>query len=108
MVEKEKKPENWQKLVDVRKALTDLWEEALVKGFRGRTWGQRNSENPFRATNITMAIGDEAVVVNQDLEGNLQIHGFSRDANTSLEKRVHERLQEEGLIESSPHEPNLV
>jgi hypothetical protein len=88
------------KLVQAREALSGIWDEALVDGFRGRTWGsQTNPDNPYRASNITMAIGDEVVVINRNPQGDLVIHTFLRADTTDLGERVRTTLSDAGLIE---------
>ncbi len=83
-------------MVQARKALDSLWkEEAQLKG---RCWGPKGKDNPFSATNITIAIGTELVSISQTDDGQLRIHEFSKTENTSLGERVRKILQEEGLV----------
>ena len=45
-----------------RKALEQVWKRADLKG---RTWGPNKANNPFRRSNITIAIGREMVSIIQ-------------------------------------------
>ena len=99
MVNKERQQRIPTNLEIARKVLEPIWKEAFNNGTCGRTWGsQTNPENPYRASNITMAVGNELVIINEDKKGNLKIHGFKRD-QTNLEKRIVNSLRENKLIE---------
>ena len=83
-------------MVQARQALDLLWKkEAQLKG---RCWGPKSEDNPFSATNITIAIGTELVSVSQTDDGRLRIHEFSKTENTSLGERVRTILQDQGLV----------
>jgi hypothetical protein len=83
--------------VKARKALDHLWKTADLKG---RTWGPKNLDNPYSATNITICLGSELVSISQDKKtGKLSIHEFVRSENTDLGSRIKKTLKEEGLLE---------
>jgi hypothetical protein len=83
-------------LVKARKALDGLWSMAWLKG---RCWGRKlkHAQNPYRNSNITIAIGDELVSISQSPDNSLTVHEFSKTENTSLGKQVRTVLKAEGL-----------
>jgi len=84
---------DWTILVNARKILDNLWEKTDL---RGRCWGIVKKEgNPFKGTNIVLAVGDELVLVSQDND-HLKIHEFVLVDNnsTSLGKQVHALIEE--------------
>lgn len=82
-------------LVRARQALNLLWEKEA--DLKGRCWGPKRENNPYSASNITIAIGTELVSISQDPDGSLRIHEFSRTEGTLLGERIREILQREGL-----------
>lgn len=86
-------------LVVAREALDPLWKgEIHNEGCRSRGWGSRtNKDNPLGGSNITMATEDEVVILNLK-NGNLQIHGYSKDTNTKLGEKVKDLLKDKGLL----------
>lgn len=87
---------DFKPMIKAREALDSLWEKAWL---RGRCWGLKlkRQNNPYRATNITIAIGSELVSISQREDGVLRIHEFSRTKDTCLGKGIKKILQEEGL-----------
>lgn len=81
-------------LIKARKALEPVWKRASLKG---RCWGPKKKDNPYGATNITIAIGKELVSISQDPDGGLRIHEFSKTEGTLLGQEIREILQREGL-----------
>lgn len=85
---------NYEPMIRARKALSGLWKGAWLKG---RCWGPKREDNPYGATNITLAIGKELVSISQ--KGNkLIIHEFSKTNNTSLGRKIREIFKKEELI----------
>ena len=86
---------------EVRELLKGLWklkrkdpgeDEAWL---RGRIWGMEkfnNYNNPYKGTNITIAIGDELISICQPNE-KLVIHEFKLTSNTKLGRRVRKMLK---------------
>ena len=81
-------------IIKARKVLNSLWQEASLKG---RCWGLAKRDNPYSATNITIAIGTELVSVSQGKDGKLRIHQFTRAKGTSLGRRVKRILRNNKL-----------
>ncbi len=79
--------------VIARKVLDDLWKEAHLKG---RCWGPRKKGNPYAATNITIAIGNELVSISYN--GELKIHEFVLAKNTSLGRKIRKLLRKHKLL----------
>ena len=61
---------------------------------RGRTWGMakfNDGNNPYKGTNITIAIGDELISICQPRK-KLVVHQFKRVRSTALGRRVRKLL----------------
>ena len=87
-------------LINARKALSDIWSACQLKG---RCWGPKGSDNPFAASNITMAKGSEIVSICQLPDGRLRIHEFCLTiGGTDLGNQVRQKLEEEGLAIEKP------
>jgi len=89
-------------VVLARAALEDMWERVVQ--LKGRCWGPSKEDNPYKGSNITMAIGDELVSVCQGDDGRIRIHQFSKTDTTSLGAQVKEVFEQAGLLveEDSP------
>lgn len=75
--------------------LDDLWKRVLLKG---RCWGPRTPNNPFRASNITMGEETELVSVSQLPDGTLVVHEFCKAlGGTKLGNEVRKKLKDAGL-----------
>lgn len=85
---------NFTPLIRARKALDSVWKRASLKG---RCWGPKRKDNPYSASNITIAVGEELVSISQDTDGNLKIHEFRKTEGTLLGEEVRTTLQREGL-----------
>jgi hypothetical protein len=81
-------------IILARKALQPLWEKASLKG---RCWGPKRTNNPYSASNITFAVGEELVSISQK-EGSLLIHEFSASKGTILGSRVRKMLRDANLM----------
>jgi len=91
--------QGWILLVEARKLLDEHWKGSFKNGFHGRTWGSKiNKENPYYGSNIIFCKEKEIVVVNQDKEGKLNVHGFSKNDDTSLAQEVKSLLKKEDLM----------
>jgi len=83
-------------LVAARKVLDNLWKASFL---RGRCWGPRRPDNPFRASNITFTSGSddkgqvELVSVNELPDGTLRIHEFVATKGTALGEYVRRHLE---------------
>ena len=85
-------------LIQARKVLAPLWKKAMLKG---RCWGPRNGNNPYGASNITLAIGEELVSISQKPDGTLIIHEFAKAEETLLGTMVKEILRRQGLVSNT-------
>lgn len=85
---------DFKDITKARKVLDPVWKASQL---RGRCWGLKRKNNPYAATNITMAMESELVSVSQAEDGTLRIHEFSKAENTSLGNKVRQLLQKEGL-----------
>jgi hypothetical protein len=86
-------------LVRARKILHSLWTSCWLKG---RCWGPKLAEgndrkNPFRGSNITIAVGMELVSISQNPDGSLNIHEFAQVYGTTLGKKIRAMLKEEQI-----------
>ena len=87
-----KKPDN---LVAARAAMSAIWAAAQLKG---RCWGPRTPENPFMASNITLAEGDNMITVCQQRDGTLVVHEFCKVlGGTKLGNKALAALRAAGL-----------
>jgi len=86
---------DFSSLIQARIILNSLWQNALLKG---RCWGPKTEDNPFAASNITIAIGTELISVSQKINGVLVIHEFSKTTETSLGLKAKELLEQSGLV----------
>jgi hypothetical protein len=64
---------------------------------RGRTWGPARNNNPFRRSNIIIALGTEVVSIVQDESGKLIINQMIKTENTSLGEEVKKILAIENI-----------
>jgi len=94
-MEKKKRVERYAPMVVARKALHDLWGTALLKG---RCWGPKTKDNPYAATNITLATDMNLVSVSQTPEGKIKVHEFCRCTGCSLGTEIKVRLMKAGLV----------
>lgn len=85
---------NFESLIKARKALEQLWQEAMLKG---RCWGPKKECNSYKGSNITLAIGNELITISQLPDGKLAIHEFVEGNDTLLGKRVKEIFDKEGI-----------
>ncbi|OGZ19090.1 MAG: hypothetical protein A2Z68_01675 [Candidatus Nealsonbacteria bacterium RBG_13_38_11] len=84
-------------MVRARRILQSLWNQAWLKG---RCWGPQTENNPYAASNITIAVGDELVSISQR-DSQLVIHEFVKSTGTQLGKKVRELFKEGGLIQGT-------
>jgi hypothetical protein len=87
---------DFKSLIKAREVLSPLWDFKKA-WLRGRLWGRGKKDNPYRASNITIAIGKELVSISQGPDGKLRIHEFSKTENTSLGKDIRKILEKAGL-----------
>ena len=81
-------------LITARKALNSLWKSSLLRGW---CWGPKREDNPFSASNITIATEEELISISQTEEGKLRIHEFSKTKDTSLGNKAKAILLSKGL-----------
>lgn len=91
-----KKKKYTDPMVLARKALDDLWKnEAQLKG---RCWGPVKPDNPYMATNITIAIGNEMISISWDRKRKKFVfHEFRKTKNTSLGRKMKKIVRALGL-----------
>jgi hypothetical protein len=95
---------NFSPLIKARKCLDRFWKEVWLKG---RCWGPpyvAGTLNPYAASNITIAVGNELVSISQNPDGSLNVHEFSRAENTFLGRKVKAVLRKNKLKISKPKE----
>ncbi len=80
--------------VDARKVLELMWAKSQL---RGRCWG-RGKVNPYKGTNITIALEDELVTISRNgKKEELIVHQFQLAKSTKLGDKVIEILQTANL-----------
>lgn len=86
---------NFGPLINARKALDSVWQACLLKG---RCWGPKTKDNPFSASNITLANETELVSICQLPDGKLRIHEFCKTiGGTQLGIQIRQKLEEAGI-----------
>lgn len=85
-------------LIITRHLLQPLW---LIASSRGRTWGPKREDNLYSGSNITLIVGEEAVVISEGGNEKLRIHEFRKVKNTVLGRRVRLRIRH-GIIYGKP------
>lgn len=82
-------------LIKARAALKTIWDTAMLKG---RCWGPISDNNPYSASNITIANYDELVTISIGLGGLLIVHEFKLSPKrTNLGNDIKEVLEKSGI-----------